>query len=92
MRVLLSALECVQASICACVCACVRARSYCAPEVLFQSVFEIDFLYIVRKSVCVCVCVCLCVCVDARACVCVYVCVCVCACLRASVRACLFLV
>ena len=38
---LLSARECGQASVCACFCACVRACFYCAPEVVFQYVFEL---------------------------------------------------
>ena len=80
---LLSARECVQASMRACVQACVRAYSYCAHEVVFQSVFEkvyvcfclpvlntvsVFFLDFLRVFINVCACVCVCVCVCGLAC------------------------
>ena len=96
--VLLSARECVQASMRACVQACVRACFYCAHEVVFQSVFEkvyVCFCLPVLNTVSVffgffaCVYKCL------RMCVCVCVCVCVFAGLRVStvlLSLCLFIV
>ena len=62
---LLSARDCVEASMRACICACVCACFYCAPEDVFPSVFQrvyVCFSLPVSNTVSV-IALCLCACV-----------------------------